>query len=433
MFTPETLEVLLVSFEGPDQYSQAGGLGVRVTEMSRGLAAMGFQTTLAFVGSADEPAAEEREGVRLIRWSQDVSRRFPGGVYEGQDEKVRDICTTLPDHLIDRVVRPAVAAGRVVAILFEEWQLADACGLMTARLTEARLRQHCTVLWNANNFFGFGGIDWAALGRSATITTVSRYMKQLMRPHGVNPIVVPNGIARSALEPVSVEAVDVIRYAAGSPCLAFKIGRFSPDKCWHQAVASIARLRAGGVPARLLMRGDREPFGADVMREAESWGLQVAHWDEPIADHRGVARALVNTAGAPLVNLRQFLPATVLPEIAAAATAVLANSGHEPFGLVGLETMAAGGVAVVGPTGEEYARPYGNAIVIETEEPVELASALVGLVERPQLSLRLREAARRDAADYVWPQVIEGLVERLRYIAVEQGVTAPAGPPPAPR
>jgi len=67
---------------------------------------------------------------------------------------------------------------------------------------------------------------------------------------------------------------------------------------------------------------------------------------------------------------------------------VLANSGHEPFGLVGLEAMASGGLAMVGATGEEYARSYGNAIVVETDDPTEVASALRGLVERPALARR---------------------------------------------
>src|SRR4030095_2167340 len=44
-----------------------------------------------------------------------------------------------------------------------------------------------------------------------------------------------------------------------------------------------------------------------------------------------------------------------------AAAAVLANSGHEPFGLVGLEAMAAAGVARTGISGEDYARP-GNTM-----------------------------------------------------------------------
>jgi len=128
---------------------------------------------------------------------------------------------------------------------------------------------------------------------------------------------------------------------------------------------------------------------------------------------------------AAIVNLLRFIPESVLPVISLASAAVLANSGHEPFGLVGLEAMAAGGVAVVGATGEEYARPYGNAIVVETAEGTELASALSGLVERPELSLRLRAAARRDAADYAWPEIIDGFLERMRFVAVRQRVPVP--------
>jgi glycosyltransferase involved in cell wall biosynthesis len=88
--------------------------------------------------------------------------------------------------------------------------------------------------------------------------------------------------------------------------------------------------------------------------------------------------------------------------------------------------MAAGGVAMVGATGEEYARPYGNAIVVETDDPAEIASALRGLVEQPALGERLRVAARLDAADFAWPVVIAGLLERLRFMCVHQRVVLPA-------
>jgi hypothetical protein len=47
-----------------------------------------------------------------------------------------------------------------------------------------------------------------------------------------------------------------------------------------------------------------------------------------------------------------------------------------------------------------------------------------GLIERPDLSRRLREAARRDAADYVWPEIIDGFLERMRYVAARQRVAA---------
>jgi hypothetical protein len=52
-----------------------------------------------------------------------------------------------------------------------------------------------------------------------------------------------------------------------------------------------------------------------------------------------------------------------MPMVFVCADGVLANSGREPFGLVGLETMAAGGTAFTGNTGEEYAQHMDNAVV----------------------------------------------------------------------
>ena len=67
-----------------------------------------------------------------------------------------------------------------------------------------------------------------------------------------------------------------------------------------------------------------------------------------------------------------------------ASDAVLANSGREPFGLVGLETMAAGGMAFTGSTGEDYAIPFHNSIVLETSDPKEIETYVMYLAEHPQ-------------------------------------------------
>jgi glycosyltransferase involved in cell wall biosynthesis len=422
VFTPATLEIAMISFEGPDQYSQAGGLGVRAKELCRAFAAAGFQTTLYFVGDPGKPAVETVDKLRLVRFCQSVSRVHPAGVYDGERAKIEWMWHELPPLLLEWSVRPSVAAGRVLAIMCEEWQTADFVELLDRDLRHLGLRDRCVILWNANNHFGFESMDWRMLERAATVTTVSRYMKHLMWPHGVNPMVIPNGIPVEALQPVDAGAARLIGKAGHTPCLTFKIGRFSPDKRWHQSLDAIAELRARAMPARLLMRGGIEHFGDAVLSHAGQLGLEIADWDEPIAGPSDVAHSLEATGTAAIVNLRRFLPESVLPAISAASTAVLANSGHEPFGLVGLEAMAAGGVAVVGATGEEYARPYGNAIVVETAEGTELANALAGLVERPDLSRRLRRAARRDAAGFAWPEIIDGFLERMRYIAARQHV-----------
>ena len=114
----------------------------------------------------------------------------------------------------------------------------------------------------------------------------------------------------------------------------------------------------------------------------------------------------------------------------AGADAVLANSGHEPFGLVGLEVMAAGGVAFVGSTGEDYAVPFLNGIVLDTDDPTEINIALDFLRAHPDAPKRLRHEARLTAQRYTWRNIIEdNLLGRLSYIALKQNVSAPVLPP----
>ncbi len=424
--SPETLEFLLVAFEGPDPYSLAGGLGVRVREFSRAAASLGYTTTVAFVGDPALPASEERDGVRLLRCCQHISRRNPVGVYQGEEAKIAEIEGSLPAHLVDAVIGPAVDRGRMVAVMTEEWQTAGVTRLLSDELHRRGLRDRCALLWNANNSYGFERIDWGTLGYIAEITTVSRYMRHLMWRFGVNPLVVPNGIPESALAEIDSDEVRTVREAAQSPCLAVKVGRFCPEKRWHQAIDAVAAVRARGIPARLLARGGVEAFGGEVLAHCDRRGLEVAHHAGALDRPGDVAAALASTA-APVVNLLTFLEPQVCLGLYAAADAVLANSAHEPFGLVGLEAMAAGGVAVVGSTGEEYARPYVNSLAVTSDRGEEVADALIGLHERPELGERVRRNARRDAAEMTWPRVIETLAARLGYISEHQGASPPPG------
>jgi len=172
MFTPRTLEVVMVSFEGPDQYSQAGGLGVRARELCRALAARGFKTTLAFVGDPNKPMTEDDAGVHLVRWAQDLSRRHLAGVYEGEWAKRAELSRTLPPYLIENIFRPAAEAGRLVAVLCEEWHTAEFCRVLSDHLHREGLRDKAVLLWNANNDFGFDTIDWVPLNFVASVTTL---------------------------------------------------------------------------------------------------------------------------------------------------------------------------------------------------------------------------------------------------------------------
>ncbi len=423
---PARTVFVILSFEGPDVYSQAGGLGVRVKGLSRSLATMGYPTYLYFCGDPQLPGEEDLEGgrLRLRRWCQWISSQHRDGVYDGEEGKIRDWNYSLPPSLVDNVIAPAVAEDKHVIVLGEEWHTSWSMRLVSDLLYYRGLRDRVVMLWNANNTYGFNRIDWAPLNLASTVTTVSRYMKFRMWESGQNPIVIPNGIPRESIGDPDTQAVTDVRSAPGAEHFWFKIGRFDPDKRWLMAVAAAAELKRRGRTVKLLMRGGREPHGAEVIGLAQHEGLGVRNVAAP-RDPAALAGLLRESAGADVINVTSFLEESLVRVIYASADAVLANSGHEPFGLVGLEVMAAGGVAVTGSTGEDYAEPYRNALVLETDDPLEIVTELAVLKERPRLAEHLRKRGRVTARDYAWEKVIDQLLLRVDFAAERQAVKLP--------
>ena len=425
---------VLLSFEGPDEYSQAGGLGVREKGLSRSLARMGYPTYLYFCGDPDMPGEEDVEDGRLHlrRWCQWISAQHPGGVYDGEEGKIRDWNYSLPPSLVGDVIEPAATEGKQVIVLGEEWHTSWSMKLISDSLFYRGLRDRAVMLWNANNTYGFNRIDWLALNLATTVTTVSRYMKYRMWEWGQNPIVIPNGIPGEAIVEPDQAVVAALRAAAAADHFWFKIGRFDPDKRWLMAVTAAAELKRRGRSVKLLMRGGREPHGADVMTHAEHQGLVVRHVKSP-SDIAGLAALLRESREADVINLTSFLSDPMVTAIYSASDAVLANSGHEPFGLVGLEVMGAGGIPVTGSTGEDYAEAYRNAVVLETDDPLEIVTELSVLKERPKLVAEMRKRGRATARDYLWEKVIDQLLLRVDFAAARQGVALPDAPAPPQR
>jgi glycosyltransferase involved in cell wall biosynthesis len=426
---PARTVFVLLSFEGPDVYSLAGGLGVRETGLSRTLARHGYQTYLYFCGDPDLPSAEERENGRLHlrRWCQWISAQHPGGVYDGEEGKIRDWNYSLPPSLVQDVVEPAANEGMSVVILGEDWQTAWTMKLISDALFYRGLRERAVMLWNANGLFGFHRVDWGALNTAATVTTVSRYMKFRMWEWGQNPVVIPNGIPRESIVEPDLAVTAAVRAAAGADHLWFKIGRFHPDKRWLMAVSAAAEVKRRGQSMKLVIRGDRGHHATEVMAHAAHQGLAVRHVESP-AGVTALVTLLRESREADVVNLTTFLDEATLVALYSSVDAVLANSGHEPFGLVGLEVMAAGGLPVTGATGEDYAEAYRNAVVLETEDALEIVTELVALKDRPKLAAEMRRRGRATARDYLWDKVVEQLLLRVEFAAARQGVKLPDEP-----
>jgi len=422
--TPQNTEFLILSFEGPDMYSLAGGLGVRVTSLVDALSRLGFVAHLVFIGDPAKKGEEVRNGGRLVlhRWCQWISQYHPDGVYQAEDDKIRDFNQSVPPYVAEKMVRPAVRQGKLVAILGEEWHTAEAMCRISDTLYAMDLRDKVIMLWNANNTFSFHRVDWQRLAFTTTLTTVSRYMKHIMRGMGLNPLVIPNGIPESLLSDVNEDQVAKVRDSLGADLILSKVARWDPDKGWNAAVEATARLKARGLRTVLLARGGIEPYGSEVIGKARSLGLDVkeAYARGNTLEH--YLEAIRQGDHADIVDLRFHCPQDFLRILYRASDGVLANSGHEPFGLVGLEAMAAGGIVLTGGTGEDYAIPFRNSIVLETASPGEIEAYLVYLKEHPDEAKRIRRAARETAAGYTWTEVAGILLQKLEYQARLQGI-----------
>ena len=419
---------VMLCFEGPDVYSTAGGLGTRVTELSEALATQGYTTHLIFIGDPYKPDTEVRVDGRLIlkRWSQWVSKYHLNGVYDGEEEKLYDYNESVPYHIYNEIVRPAQAEGKMVVIMGEDWHTAEAISRTSDLLHWFGVRQKVLILWNLNSLMSLHRINWGRLSFVATLCTVSKYMKHRMWAYGVNPLVIPNGIPTRHLTPVDAKDVKRLREIGqqGDPgrLFLFKIGRFDPDKRWIMAVEAVARLKHSGHPVTLFVRGGIEPHGADVLRHAYNIGLTIRDVVAQRPTMKQCMDAIKKAGPADIYNLRFFLPEEFVRTTYAAADATLANSGHEPFGLVALEVMAAEGIAVTGSTGEDYAISFENAIVTETDDPDEIVGYLLYLRRHTEEQERIRCAGRRTAEQFLWDQVIENLVGKLEFLARKQNI-----------
>ena len=371
------------------------------------MAGAGFETHLWFVGDPDMEGYEVRGRLILHRWCQWISRYHPEGVYAGEEGKRADFVRTLPPILVNEILLPRLMdANEQAVILAEEWHTVDAVLHLDWLLRQSGIREKTAMLWNANNVFGFDRIDWARLSSAATITTVSRYMRHLMRGFGVDPLVMPNGLSADAFRPPDRAASGEFRRRFSERITLSKVARWDPDKHWLLSIDIVGELKRHGGHPLLIARGGVEAHGVEVLAWAAAHGLRVVERTLRQPDLRGLFESLSGLADIDVVSLRSHLSPAVRRVLLRCASAVLANSLHEPFGLVGLETMGAGGLACTGGTGEDYAVPGWNGLVLQTSDPREFVTLFQRLRANPAEERAVRRRAKSTARRYAWPEII---------------------------
>jgi glycosyltransferase involved in cell wall biosynthesis len=235
-------------------------------------------------------------------------------------------------------------------------------------------------------------------------------MKQRLQHEGVDPLVIPNGLSPDAYASPERDVADAFRARVRGRTVLVKMARFDPSKGWLASVQILAELKRLGFRPLLIARGGSEAHGDEVRRAIACADLRLGQRELARPGAAGLLDALDDLRGIDVLELRTHVDPEARRVLLRGAAVVLANSGHEPFGLVGLEAMAVHGLACTGCSGEDYAVPGRNAIVLETEDPLEFVALYGALRDAPSRELRLRAAGRATAGDYAWSEVLSGVL-----------------------
>jgi len=434
--TPENTIFIVLCFEGPDNYSMAGGLGDRVTSLTNTLAEMGFTVHHIFIGDPGMDGIEFREDGRLIlyRWCQWISDSCRGGVYDGEQWKLDDYTKSAPLFVIQEIACPAIVQGKLVVILGEEWQTAEAMCCIHDLLHMYHLRDQAVLFWNINEVYGFEQIDWDYLSSAATITVVSEYIKQIMLKRNLNPVVIPNGIPEVLLDEINKADVSQIRDTLGTETIFTKVARWRDDGGWKPAVHALHNLNMLGESSKLLTHLSMESDRQKMAHQVKSLGLvmkdihlngdpQKYYFRAQLEkDFTPYFESLSQGATVDILNLLFPIPPSFLRILYQASDVVLASSGYDPFGLVGMEAIAAGAVVFTNRSAEGHARHMDNAIILDKYTAEEIQFYTSHLRMHPEKREKIRVSARQTAEQWTWQEVVKRLLGNLEHQARVQRI-----------
>jgi alpha-1,6-mannosyltransferase len=220
-----------------------------------------------------------------------------------------------------------------------------------------------------------------------------------------NLVEVPLGVDLDEFAPSRADAAVRARYARPDELLIVYASRLSADKRPELAVDTVAALRAGKVPAVLVVAGDGSRRAALAYRAARLPVRFAGH----IADRSTVAALL------------------------ASADVVVAPGPVETFGLAALEALACGTPVVVNAA-SALPEVVGEAGVAVRGTPEAFADGVRDIMHRPEP--QRRAVARARAEHFGWPQAVDGFLSAHGLEAATAGSCAAGGrqhrPPPTP-
>lgn len=165
-------------------------------------------------------------------------------------------------------------------------------------------------------------------------------------------------------------------------CRIFSCGRLNPCKGHADLISAIDMLRKQGINAELEIAGEDEQGGNGYHKELEQ-----------LIQNLGLKDFIRLLGAVSEDTVRQSLEKTHVFVLA---------SLHEPLGVAIMEAMAMEVPVIVTRAGgvKELVDEGINGLLVEPQQPVQLAAAIAKLLEDPELSIRLGKAGREKVTRY---------------------------------
>ena len=375
---------------------ETGGMNVYVRELARELARMRMQADI-FTRSQNPTIPRVvtlAEGVRVVHLAAGP-----------QAPMARERVFEHLDEFVDGVEAFRIAAGADYDLIHAHYWLSGAVGLALRRRWAVPLVQMFHTLGRLKNDASHNGADRepdvriaeearivGAADRIVASTVVER--AHLVGHYGADPsriAVIPCGVDTELFTPGAQAAARAALGLGDEPQLLY-VGRQTPIKGLETLLDAMARLRAGGTPARLSI------VGGDA--------------DEPLDGHEAALRERLGRLGlGKAVTFVGAQPQDRLPAWYVAADATVLPSYYESFGMVALEAMACGSPVVASRVGGLHTtvRDRVTGLLVREHDPAALAEALERLLGDEDLRWRLGREGVRWAAQHRWPCVAEAV------------------------
>jgi glycogen synthase len=410
------MRVLVVSWEYPPVV--IGGLGRHVHALSRRLAAAGHDVRVlsrqpAGTVASTHPTTAERDGpVRVLRVAEDPPHL----------EFERDMVawTLGMSHAMLRAVPGWLDGWRPDVVHAHDWLVAHAA-IGVAELLDVPLvaTLHATEAGRHAGWLSSAvsqqvhSVEWWLAQRADALITCSAAMRGevsgLFDRDPAEVHVLHNGIEPRRWRVRSGEvAAARSRYGPDGAPLLLYFGRLEYEKGVHDLIAALPRIRRSFPGTRLLVAGA---------------GTQRDFLVEQARTHR-VRRA---------VRMVGHLPDRELATVLAAVDAVVLPSRYEPFGMVALETAAAGAPLVASTAGGlgEVVLDGVTGLSFAPADVPGIAAAVSAVLRDPAAAAsRARVARARLRSDFDWDRIASATADV--YAAAVPRRTAPIPRPKIP-